>query len=137
LLRLFGILGLDFTGNLKCPTILKRLLKMKKYNEEYFSVIETKTGRKIVDCGLEEDALAMVSFDPQNRTYTRNKFLMGPVVDIEIPKALPTNEIVDLGGKWDDPIPEGIDPYNLRGRQPLQPVKKQLPEDQRIPLNTK
>ncbi len=110
---------------------------MKKYNEEYFSVIETKTGRKIVDCGLEEDALAMVSFDPQNRTYTRNKFLMGPVVDIEIPKALPTNEIVDLGGKWDDPIPEGIDPYNLRGRQPLQPVKKQLPEDQRIPLNTK
>jgi hypothetical protein len=110
---------------------------MKKYNEEYFSVIETKTGRKIVDCGLEEDALAMVALDPQNRTYTRNKFLMGPVVDIEIPKALPTNEIVDLGGKWDDPIPEGIDPYNLRGRQPLQPVKKQLPEDQRIPVNPK
>jgi hypothetical protein len=31
-----------------------------------------------------------------------------------------------LGGKWDDPIPEGVDPYNLRGRQPMQPVKKQL-----------
>jgi hypothetical protein len=67
---------------------------MKKYNEEYFSVIETKTGRKIADCGEEEDALLMVSFDPQNRTITKNKFLMGPVVDIEIPKALPTNEIV-------------------------------------------
>ena len=66
---------------------------MKKYNEEYFSVLDKRTGRKIVDCGLEEDALVMVSFDPQNRTYTRNKFLMGPVVDIEIPKALPTNEI--------------------------------------------
>jgi hypothetical protein len=66
---------------------------MKKYNEEYFSVIETKTGRKIVDCGDEQDALAMVAFDPQNRTITRNKFLMGPVVDIEIPKALPTNAI--------------------------------------------
>jgi len=38
----------------------------------------------------------MVSFDPQNRTYTRNKFLMGPVVDIEIPKQLPTNEIVTV-----------------------------------------
>ena len=97
---------------------------MKKYNEEYFSVIETKTGRKIVDCGQEEDALAMVSLDPQNRTYTRNKFLMGPVVDIEIPKTLPTSNVVE--SKWDDPIPEGVDPWNLRGRQPMQPVKKQL-----------
>jgi len=67
---------------------------MKKYNEEYFSVIDKKTGRKILDCGLEEDALAMISFDPQNRTYTRNKFLMGQVIDIETPKVLPTNEIV-------------------------------------------
>jgi hypothetical protein len=66
---------------------------MKKYNEEYFSVINRNTGKKLMDCGLEEDALAMVSLDPQNRTYTRNKFLMGPVVDIEMPKALPTNEI--------------------------------------------
>jgi hypothetical protein len=67
---------------------------MNKYNsEDYFSVIEIKTGRKIVDCGEEADALAMVSFDPQNRTITRNKFLMGPVVDIEIPKALPTSNI--------------------------------------------
>jgi hypothetical protein len=90
---------------------------MKKYNEEYFSVIETKTGRKIVDCGDEEDALAMVAFDPQNRTITRNKFLMGPVVDVEMPKALPTNEIVvnmdgGVGGSWEvrDPekLPEGL-----------------------------
>ncbi len=68
---------------------------MNKYNsEEYFSVIEIKTGKKIVDCGDELDALAMVAFDPQNRTITRNKFLMGPVVDIEMPKQLPTNEVV-------------------------------------------
>ena len=67
---------------------------MKKYNsEDYFSVIETKTGRKIADCGEEIDALMMVSFDPNNRTITRNKFMMGPVVDIEMPKALPTNSI--------------------------------------------
>ena len=66
---------------------------MKKYNEEYFSVLDKKTGRKILDCGEEQDALAMVAFDPQNRTYTRNKFLMGPVVDVEIPKALPTSNI--------------------------------------------
>jgi hypothetical protein len=68
---------------------------MKKYNsEDYFSVIDKRTGRKIVDCGEELDALVMVSFDPQNRIITKNKFMMGQVVDIEIPKALPTNEIV-------------------------------------------
>ena len=66
---------------------------MKKYNEEYFSVLDKKTGRKLLDCGDEQDALAMVAFDSENRTYTRNKFLMGPVVDVEIPKALPTSNI--------------------------------------------
>lgn len=67
---------------------------MKKYNtEDYFSVIETKTGRKICDCAEEADALMMVAFDPKNRTITRNKFMMGQVVDVEMPKALPTNEI--------------------------------------------
>jgi hypothetical protein len=66
---------------------------MKKYNEEYFSVIEISTGRKIADCGEELDALSLVSFNPQNRTYVRNKFLMGQVVDIEIQKTLPTNNI--------------------------------------------
>lgn len=79
---------------------------MKKYNEEYFTVIETKTGRKIADCGEEIDALMMVAFDPQNRTITRNKILMSQVVDIEIPKVLPTNEIVvnmddGVGGSWE------------------------------------
>ena len=108
---------------------------MKKYNEEYFSVLNKKTGKKILDCGDENDAMSMVALDPQNRTYTRNKFLMGPVVDVETPKELPTSNIV--GSKWDDPILEDIDPWNLRGRQPMQPVKKQLPEDQRIPLNAK
>ena len=95
---------------------------MKKYNEEYFSVINKRTEKKIVDYGEESDAIAMVSFDSQNRTYTRNKFLMGPVVDVEIPKALPTSNIVE--SKWDDPIPDGVDPWNLRPRQPMQPVKK-------------
>lgn len=79
---------------------------MKKYNEEYFSVLDKKTGKKLLDCGAEEDALQMVAMDPQNRTYTKNKFLMGQVVDIEMPKALPTNEIVvnmdgGVGGSWE------------------------------------
>ena len=102
---------------------------MKRYNsEDYYSVINKKTGIKIADCAQQEDALLMVSFDPQNRIITRNKFLMGQVVDIEMPKALPTNEIVNLGGKWDDPIPEGIDPWNLRGRG------NKLPEGEGVPF---
>ena len=102
---------------------------MKKYNEEYFSVIETKTGRKIVDCGEEEDALAMVGFDPQNRSYTRNKFLMGPVVDIEIPKALPTNSIDTTSYK------EHQENWMVEKINQLPQIK--LPEGQGIPVNAK
>jgi len=86
---------------------------MKKYNEEYFSVLDKKTGRKLLDCGEEFDALEMVAFDPQNRIYTRNKILMSPVIDVEIPKALPTNEIVvnmngGVGGSWEVHEPEKL-----------------------------
>jgi hypothetical protein len=79
---------------------------MKRYNsEDYYSVINKNTGVKIVDCAQQEDALLMVSFDPQNRTITTNKFLMGQVVDVVMPKALPTSEIVvnmdgGVGGSW-------------------------------------
>ena len=67
---------------------------MKRYNsEDYFSVINKNTGKKIADCAQQEDALLMVSFDPQNRVITTNKFLMGQVVDIVMPKELPTSEI--------------------------------------------
>ena len=66
---------------------------MKYNSEDYFSVIDTRTGRKICDCSDEIDALMMVSFDLQNRTITRNQFLMGQVVDIQMPKALPTTNL--------------------------------------------
>ena len=105
---------------------------MKKYNEEYFSVIETKTGRKIADCGEEEDALMMVSFDPQNRTITKNKFLMGPIVDIEIPKALPTSEIVGgVGSSYEPEFPKGMNGPS----KPLPQIS--LPEGQGVPFNAK
>ncbi len=104
---------------------------MKRYNEEYFSVLDKRTGRKIVDCGLEEDALAMVALDIQNRTYTRNKFLMGPVVDIEIPKALPTNEIaIDTA-----PYKQHQEEWMVEKINQLPQIK--LPERQAIPVNTK
>ena len=89
---------------------------MKKYNsEDYFSVINKNTGKKIADCGEEADALMLVSFDPQNRTITTNKFLMGQVVDIVMPKALPTSEIVVNmdGGSWRVEEPEKLPQIKL------------------------
>ena len=68
---------------------------MKRYNsEDYFSVIDRRTGRKIVDCAEYSDAMMMFDIDPHNRQITKNKFLMGQVVDVVMPKALPTSEIV-------------------------------------------
>jgi hypothetical protein len=107
---------------------------MKRYNsEDYFSVIDRRTGRKIVDCAEYSDAMMMFDIDPHNRQITKNKFLMDQVVDVVMPKELPTSEIVDLGGKWDDPIPEGIDPWNLGGRGNKLPQIK-LPEGQQEPV---
>jgi len=99
-----------------------------KYNsEEYFSVIDKKTGRKLLDCGDEQDALMMVAMDPQNRTYTRNQFLMGPVVDVQMPKALPTSEIVvnmdgGVGGSWEVREPQPLPQIKLPDRQ-AEPIK--------------
>jgi hypothetical protein len=104
---------------------------MKRYNEDYFSVINKKTGKKLLDCGDEQDALAMVALDPENRTYTRNKFLMGPVVDIEIPKQLPTSEIV-IDSKL---YKEHQENWMIEKINQLPQIK--LPEGQGIPVNTK
>jgi len=96
---------------------------LRYQSEDYFSVIETRTGRKICDCGTENDAMLMVLLDLQNRTYTRNQFMMGQVVDIQIPKQLPTNELVVVE------------------KEPPQPQKKlkqhqnKLPESDLQPLN--
>jgi hypothetical protein len=104
---------------------------MNKYNtEDYFSVIETRTGRKILDCGEETDAQAMVAFDPANRSYMRNKFLMGQVIDIEMPKALPTTEIVQGGVGSSSEIPTATG-SNGPG-EPLPQIK--LPEGQQEPF---
>jgi len=101
-----------------------------KYNSEnYFSVVDKKTGRKIVDCAEEMDAILMVSFDPENRTITRNQFLMGQVIDIEMPKALPTNEIA-INPK---PYQEHQDKWIVEKINQLPQIK--LPERQQEPFN--
>ena len=84
---------------------------MKKYNEEHFSVRERRTHKKICDCGNFEDARMMMSLDTPNREIIKNKVLMSPVIDVEMPKALPTNEIVvnmdgGVGGSWEVKLPQ-------------------------------
>ena len=72
--------------------------------DEYWSVIDTATGKKIADCGAEQDAKMLVEMFPGGRSYVKNtNHLMGPVVDIEMPKALPTNEVV-FAGNYEGPL---------------------------------
>ena len=89
---------------------------MNKYNtEEYFSVRERRTGKKICDCGDFEDARMMMNLDTPNREIVKNKILMSPVIDIEMPKALPTTEIVQgaAGSSSEIPIATANGPGQL------------------------
>jgi len=97
---------------------------MNKYNtEEYFSVRERRTGKKICDCGDFEDARMMMNLDTPNREIVKNKTLMSPVIDVVMPKALPTSNISVSN------VPEnGCAPR----RQQLGQIK--LPEGQQEPF---
>jgi hypothetical protein len=92
---------------------------MNKYNsEDYYTVRERRTHRKICDCGSFEDARMVMHLDGPNREIVKNKTLMSPVIDVEIPKALPTNEIVvnmdgGVGGSWEVKEPEKLPQIKL------------------------
>ena len=102
---------------------------MNKYNtEDYFSVRERRTGRKICDCGDFEDARMMMNLDTPNREIVKNKTLMGAVIDVEMPKALPTNEIA-INPK---PYQEHQDEWMVEKINQLPQIK--LPEGQQEPF---
>ena len=106
---------------------------MNKYNsEDYFSVRERRTGRKICDCGDFEDARMMMNLDTPNREIVKNKTLMSPVIDVVMPKTLPTNEIVQgaVGSSWEMPISTG---GNAGGSLP----QIKLPQGQQQPFNVR
>jgi hypothetical protein len=103
---------------------------MNKYNtEDYFSVRERRTGRKICDCGNFEDARMVMNLDTPNREIVKNKTLMSPVIDVVMPKSLPTTEIVQggVGSSYDIPTATGAN-----GPGPLPQIK--LPERQQEPF---
>ena len=92
---------------------------MRKYNEEYYSVVEKRTGRKIADCGEWSDARMLLHMDPKNRQIIKNKFLLDQVIDVTstTDKQLPGQ----LG------LPAGK--VNT-----LEPHKVRLPEGQQQPI---
>jgi hypothetical protein len=102
---------------------------MNKYNtEDYFSVRERRTGKKICDCGDFEDARMMMNLDTPNREIVKNKTLMSPVIDIEMPKVLPTNEIT-INPK---PYQEHQDEWMVEKINQLPQIK--LPQGQQEPF---
>lgn len=105
---------------------------MNKYiPDEYFSVIYKKTGNKKCDCGWEVDAMKMVSMNPEELTYVKNtNHLMGQVIDIEVPKALPTSNVVISAPEYHQSMyPEMVDDQDFV----IEPIG--LPQSELEPLN--
>ncbi len=81
---------------------------------EYWIVKENKTGRVIAHCGDINDAIMMVSFDPTNRSYSRNRVLLDQIIDVssttdkQLPgqQGLPAGKIEQLNS-YKEKLPEG------------------------------
>jgi hypothetical protein len=58
---------------------------------DYWVVTEKSTGRVIAHCGDEKDARMMFEFDPDKRSYRKQRFIMDQVIDITstVDKQLP------------------------------------------------
>jgi hypothetical protein len=74
---------------------------------EYWVVINNKTGRVICHCSDINDAIMIVGFDSSNRSYTRHRFIMDQVIDITstTDKQLPGQ--IGLPAAQDLYIPQG------------------------------
>ena len=49
---------------------------------EYWIVVENRTGRVIAHCGDINDAIMLVSFDSVNRSYSRQRFILDQVITV-------------------------------------------------------
>jgi hypothetical protein len=89
-------------------------------NFEKYSVTERRTGRKICECSDERDAIMMVNFDQDNRSYRLDKFILDKIIDV----SSTTNK--QLPGQQG--LPEG-QPFVLESE------KIRLPEGGGKPIN--
>lgn len=90
---------------------------------DYWVVTERTTGKVIAHCGEENDAILMVSFSPQNRSYRKQKFLLDQVIDVI--------SIVDKQLSGQQGLPAG--------KHPLPNFEEEvyLPQGTQVPLNAK
>lgn len=76
---------------------------MKTYVPREMWSVYDPTGRKIADCGWESDAAELAR--KRNGTYRRNNTdLPGPVIDVEVQKALPTSNVVITSEPEKEPV---------------------------------
>jgi hypothetical protein len=74
---------------------------------EYWIVTENRTGRVICHCADINDAIMIVAFDPNHRSYSRQRFIMDQVITVTstTDKQLPGQ--IGLPAAQDLYIPEG------------------------------
>ena len=92
---------------------------------DYWVLNDKTTGRVIAHCGTENDALMLVGFDKDKRTYRKQKFIMDQVITVT------STTDKQLPGQQGLPA----------AKEELPPVDFQqqvwLPEGQGIPVNAK
>ena len=92
---------------------------------DYWVVIDKLTGKAIVHCGEESDAQMLVSFNPNKRTYKKQKFLVDQVITV--------TSITDKQLPGQQGLPAA--------KEELPPIELHqqvwLPEGQGVPVNAK
>ena len=92
---------------------------------DYWVVVNKITGKVIAHCGDETDALMLVSFDKDKRTYRKQKFIMDQVITVT------STQDKQLPGQQGLPAAkEELSPADLQ-------QQVWLPEGQGIPFNAK
>ena len=92
---------------------------------DYWVVIEKRTGRVIAQCGQEEDAMMLFGFDPDKRSYRKQKFIMDQVITVT------STTDKQLSGQQGLPAAKEKLPHVELQQQVW------LPANEQIPVNTK
>jgi len=113
------ILGQTFTDQQK-ELIIQKVRRKRMY--DYWVVVDKTTGRVISHCGEEIDAMMMVKFDIDKRTYRKQKFIVDQVITVT------STTDKQLPGQQGLPA----------AKEELPPVEQLcIPEGQGIPVNAK
>ena len=92
---------------------------------DYWVVTDKTTSRVIAHCGEENDALMLIGFDPDKRSYRKQKFILDQIITV--------TSITDKQLPGQQGLPSG--------KEELPPIQLQqqvwLPEGQGVPFNAK